>query len=213
MKKYDEIKFKDLDWYVIDIDGDKVKLLLKNILDEDTVTKCVDDEWYRNKQYVRHTSCVRPPFDWSKSYIKNTVLPKFKELLNVECEVDLLSKEEVKALPEDIRKCNDWYWTKTNASDQSDKFTYAFRVNSDGYLSYIGVSSDCGVGARPAVSLDTSSLYTKKKGDKNPFVERTLPSKIKDIENKTEKDLLEETIKGFNAIIDYLEVSNEESDN
>lgn len=210
MKKYDEIKFKDLDWYVIDIDGDRVKLLLKNILDEDTITKCVDDEWYRNKQYVRHTSCVRPPFDWSKSYIKNTVLPKFKELLNVECEIDLLSKEEVEALPDNIRKSNDWYWTKTNASDQSDKFAYAFYVYDGGGLYDNDVYFNDGV--RPAVSLDTSSLQTKKKGDKNPFVERTLPSKI-DIENKTEKELVEETIKGFNAIIEYLEVSNEESNN
>ena len=157
MKKYDEIKFQGLDWYVIDFNNDEVKLLLKDVLDEERIKKYSDDDFMINKHEVRHQDNIRE-FDWDKSYIKNTILPNFKNDLNIECEVDLLKKEEVENLQDEIKKCNDWYWTKTkNSSNAYD----AFFVISSGYVYYIGNAYDaCGV--RPVVVLKSDIFLSEE---------------------------------------------------
>lgn len=137
MKKYDEIQFKGLDWYVIDIDGDNVKLLLKNVIDEERIKKYADDDFMINGNEVRHSDCIRLD-DMEKSYIITTILPNFIKDLGIEAEATLLTKEEVDNLPEEIRKCNDWYWTKSRYGYYSDWGGYfAWRVVTSG-----GVYSD-----------------------------------------------------------------------
>lgn len=171
MEKYSIINFKNLDWYVIDIDeiNGTTRLLLKDVLDEERIKKYVDDEWYRNGSYVRHTYDVRPPFNWDNSYIKNVVLPNFIKDLGIECEATLLTKEEVESLPDDIRRCNNWWWTRTNASDETDKYAYAFGVSDGGSVSVGGdVSNDYG-SLRPAVVCSSAIFESKKDGGKNPF--------------------------------------------
>lgn len=155
-KKYDEIKFKDLDWYVIDVQDNKITLLLKDVLDEERIKKYCEDDWYREGNKVRHSDCVRAPFDWNKSYIKNVILPNFKKDLNVECEITLLSKEEIEKLPVNIRSCGEWYWTRTNASDSDDKFARVWRVFYIGFMNYGNVDFELAV--RPVVCLNADLL-------------------------------------------------------
>lgn len=108
-----EIKFKDLDWYVIEEIDDSVKLLLKNVLDEERIRKYSNDDWYVDGCEVRITSDVKPPFDWEKSYVKNVILENFKNDLGIECDITIPSKEDIEKLPIEFRKCNFWYWTNT----------------------------------------------------------------------------------------------------
>ena len=99
-----EIKFKDLDWYVIEETDDSVKLLLKNVLDKERIRKYSNDDWYVDGYKVRLTSDVKPPFDWEKSYVKNIILENFKNDLGIECDITIPSKEYIEKLPIEIRK-------------------------------------------------------------------------------------------------------------
>ena len=155
-KKYDEISYKKLRWIVIEETDEEVKLLLKNILDEERIEKYSDDEWYINEKYVVHTSDIRAPFNWDKSYIKNTILPNFLKDLDVDGNIDLLTKEEVENLPEEIRGSNDWYWTKTNY-ENDDRYARAWFVSQYGVLYGYGASStSCGV--RPVITISKSNF-------------------------------------------------------
>lgn len=187
MEKYSVINFKNLDWYVIDIDeiNGTTRLLLKDVLNEERIKKYVEDEWYRNGSCVRHTYDVRPPFNWDKSYIKNVVLPNFEKDLGIECEATLLTKEEVESLPDEIRRCNNWYWTKTNASDETDKYAYAFFVVNDGLVYDFNVNYDYN-SLRPAVSIASSALL--KSEDK----EQTETDILEDKENAMISNLKED---------------------
>lgn len=156
MKKYDEINFKGLDWYVLDTNEDKTKLLLKNVLDEERIKKYADDDFMINGHDVRHQDNIRP-FDWDKSYIKNVILPNFIKDLGIECEVDLLSKEEAEGLTEEIRECDDWYWTKTPYSSSSN---FAWNVNSSGFVNY-GNNVYSANGVRPVLVISTTLLVSE----------------------------------------------------
>lgn len=174
MEKYSIINFKNLDWYVIDIDeiNGTTRLLLKDVLNEERIKKYVDDEWYRNGSCVRYTYDVRPPFNWDNSYIKNVVLPNFIKDLGIECKATLLTKEEVESLPDDIRKCNDWWWTRTNASDETDKYAYAFYVDIDGFVNNYNVYNAVN-GLRPAVSISSELFKNEdKKQDETDTLEK-----------------------------------------
>lgn len=231
MEKYSVINFKNLDWYVIDIDeiNGTTRLLLKDVLDEARIKKYVDDEWYRNGSCVRHTYDVRPPFNWDNSYIKNVVLPNFVKDLGIECEVTLLTKDEVESLPDDIRRCNDWWWTKTNASDETDKYAYAFFVNYYGYVYYYNYVLSEHASLRPAVSVASSALVEDE--EKNKKDESTCDSEEtmvcgskkgvgknlfdgfeKVVFQKLEKSLLEEHPEFVDAVNNELEKINNKVD-
>lgn len=120
-----EIKFKDLDWYVIEETDDSVKLLLKNVLDEGRIEKYSNDDWYVDSCEVRLTNDVKPPFDWEKSYVKNIILENFKNDLGIECDITIPSKEDIEKLPIEFRKCNFWYWTNTPS-----RFNAAYAIAS-----------------------------------------------------------------------------------
>ena len=106
----EKIKFKDLDWYVLEKDEENIKLLLADVLDEEHIKKYVDDEWYRDGYKVRHSSDIRAnAHGWEDSYIKNIVLDNFKKDLGIDCEVTLLTKDEALNLDPEIGCCNNWY--------------------------------------------------------------------------------------------------------
>ncbi len=153
---YSEIKYKDLDWYVLKDRGKYVRLLLKGVLDEDRIKKYVDDDWYRNENEVRHTDCVRGPFRWKDSYIRNVVLHNFKEDLGFKGSVSLLTKLQAENLPDEVRSCGYYYWTKTNASDSTDKYSYAYAVNSSGNVGCTNAYYEYGV--RPVIEISKSEI-------------------------------------------------------
>ena len=158
MKKYDEISYKGLRWIVIEEIDEEVKLLLKNILDEERIKKYSDDEWYINGKYVAHTSDIRPPFNWDKSYIKNTILPNFLKDLDVDGNMDLLTKEEVENLPKGIREIDDWYWTKTNYENDG-RYAMAWFVHCGGGVYGYDVDSAGIVGVRPVITISKSEIF------------------------------------------------------
>ena len=148
-----EIKFKDLDWYVIEETDDSVKLLLKNVLDEGRIEKYSNDDWYVDSCEVRLTNDVKPPFDWEKSYVKNIILENFKNDLGIECDITIPSKEYIEKLPIEIRKCNCWYWTNTPSYfNAAGAYANVFNVYPAGELhlwSYVANSN----GVRPIITL------------------------------------------------------------
>jgi len=150
------ITYKDLEWYIIDIKDNEVKLLLKDVLDEERIKKYSTDEWFVNGKCVAHSDCVRAPFNWDLSYIKNTILDNFSKDIN--CPATLLTKEEVEDLPTEIRKSNEWYWTKSNASSENDRYAYAWYVDSDGFVDTYYVYYGNGYGVRPVITISKSEL-------------------------------------------------------
>lgn len=155
-KKYEEIEFKGLKWIVLEQQGDILKLLLKDVLDKERITRYCVDDWYRTGRYVRHTDRVRPPFNCDKSYINRVILPTFMDDLGVKGEIDLLTKDEVTFLPNEVRKSNYWYWTKTNASDANDSFCFVFYVDECGNVRWHNAFHTYGV--RPVICLNSSNL-------------------------------------------------------
>lgn len=143
----------NLDWIYLGEEGNKEKYLLKDVLDNERIAKYADDEFMYNGHDVRHQDTIRP-FDWNKSYIKNTILPAFKKDLNVDYELDLLSIDEIRELPDEIRECNDWYWTKTPHSDSTNSVWY---VHTYGYVDYASANGTS-YGVRPVIKLEKSDV-------------------------------------------------------
>ena len=148
-----EIKFKDLDWYVIEETDDSVKLLLKNVLDEERIRKYSNDDWYVDGYEVRLTSDIKPPFDWEKSYVKNVILENFKNDLGIECDITIPSKKYIEKLPIEIRKSNHWYWTNTPSNFlAADATASVYGVRPAGVLTlWSNVTNSYGV--RPIITL------------------------------------------------------------
>lgn len=148
------IKFKGYEWIKLEENDGKTRLFLKNTLDEDTLEKCVEDKWYLDGCEVRLAENLKPPFNWENSYVKKVVLENFKKILGIECDVDLISKEEAEELNLDVRESDNWYWTKT--SSNYDKYACVFAVGYSGDLDDHG--ADGTIGLRPVIQLDTKLL-------------------------------------------------------
>lgn len=180
MKKYDEIKFKDLDWYVIDISEDNIKLLLKNVLDEERIKKYSNDDFMIVSNEVRHQDNIRP-YEWDKSYIKNQILPEFvKDLGLGDIECSLLSKEEFYELPQDIKECNSCYWLKT--PDEYINYL-ALYVSSSGYVSYN--YTFLAFAARPVINLPSNKFLTENL--RLEVLESKMLNEVKPLEIKDNK--------------------------
>lgn len=151
----EKIKFKDLEWYVLEINKKKAKLLLADVLDERHIKKYVDDEWYRNGFEVRHNFNIKANANgWENSYIKNVVLENFKKDLGIDCKVTLLTQSEIFDLDEEIRCCNEDYWTKTIINNDV-YLSFAYVLNH-GFSDYSNASRSLGI--RPVLYTKTSNL-------------------------------------------------------
>lgn len=162
MKKYDVINFEDLEWYVLETNENTTKLLLKDVLDEERIKKYSEDDKYCERNEVRHSFNLYPPFNWENSYIKNVILPNFIKDLGFyrdNVEATLLSKEEVETLPNDVKKCNAWYWTKSDATDDNNTYAYAWSVYSDGSVNWNYVNNTIAV--RPVLILPTNLIMNE----------------------------------------------------
>lgn len=161
-KLYEEIKWKGLDWIIIGLDNENIRLLLKDVIPRNILEEIIEDKWYlASDNDVIMSDNVKPPFNFEESYINTDILPEFLFNLDIEdrqgiADIDLLTKEEVENLPEEVKKCNDWYWTKTNYESDS-KYALVWNVGSTGYLSDVYVTNT-GRGLRPAVSLTIKIL-------------------------------------------------------
>lgn len=166
-KLYEEIKWKGLDWIIIGLDNENIRLLLKDVIPRNILEEIIKDKWYlASDNDVIMSDNIRPPFNFEESYINTDILPEFLSYLDIEdrqgiADIDLLTKEEVENLPEEVKECNDWYWTKTNYESDS-KYAYVWYVYSSGNLYGSGVAGT-GIGLRPAVSLSLESFNLESK--------------------------------------------------
>lgn len=161
-KLYEEIKWKGLDWIIIGLDNENIRLLLKDVIPRSILEEIIEDKWYlASDNNVIMSDNIRPPFNFEESYVNTDILPEFLFNLDIEdrqgiADIDLLTKEEVENLPEEVKKCNDWYWTKTNYESDS-KYAYVWNVYSSGNLYSSNVTGST-LGLRPAVSLSLESF-------------------------------------------------------
>ena len=204
-----ELKFKGLDFiYIGDAEDGRKKILLKDVLTEEQIKKYCEDNKYRDGKEVRHSFNLYPPFNWKDSYIKTVILPNFIKDLGLseeDVEATLLSKEEVESLPEDIKKCNAWYWTKSNASNETDKFAYAWYVFSDGYVDRDDVYFTYSV--RPVFYLDSALICSDeaKQSDSNWETSKLVcKNKLKDITTLDDDCDYEDLVSRVNEITDIL---------
>ena len=157
----EKLRFKNLDWLVINDNGNIVELLTKNVLSKELIKKYSDDDFMINDSNVRHTDTIRP-ISWEESYIYKTMLPNLKKDLGIDCKVTLLSKKEVMDLPLEIRKCNDWYWTKPPIKNGSlvSSSTHFSVVNDYGYSNTHDAS--VALGLRPKLIIKKEILEEKE---------------------------------------------------
>ncbi len=185
------IKFKGYEWIKLGENEGKTRLFLKNILDKETLEKCVEDKWYLDDNKVILSENIKSPFDWENSYAKKVILENFKKNLGIECDIDLISKEEVERLKEDIKICNDCYWTKT--AIEYEKFGRVFFVYASGCIDD-NYTVDTN-GLRPVIQLDTKLLKQNndtKRIDRNTdemvmSAFKTLYNQINEVANKLDK--------------------------
>lgn len=186
MKQYDAVKFEDLEWYVLETNENTTKLLLKDVLDEERIKKyCEDDEYCENNE-VRHSFNLYSPFNWENSYIKNVILPNFIKDLGFygdNVEATLLSKEEVETLPNDVKKCKAWYWTKSDATDDNNTYACAWSVYSSGYV-YGRHNVSAARAVRPVLILP--SILIMSENTRQTAYSEELNEVIKDLRKKVE---------------------------
>lgn len=153
-----EVKWCNLDWYVIGLDDKNklVKLMLKNVIKEIKYSDNNSNDWnYSN----------------ARAYLNNEFINKLDEdklqLMNINYDersiahdyVAIPTLREIERLPMSIRNCGKSYWTMTASYGVSEDCSSAhvFYVNSNGYLSDDHVHYTHGL--RPVITLRTETLY------------------------------------------------------
>ncbi len=155
----DTVKFKGHEWIVLRRNDNKATLLLKNVLDGQTISYCDLDKWYFDGHEVKFASTVKPPLKWEHSYMKTVILENFKKLLDVDCTVDLLSKEDIEKLDKNIVCCGTSYWTKD--IDNDSEFVTVTNITSYGDIDSFAPFNYSGI--RPVIVIDVDDL---KDGDR-----------------------------------------------
>ena len=154
LKLYDVVNYCNHEWYVIKIENDEVTLMSKNVIGTCT--------------YSNNNSN-----DWKDSNVINKCLELFDEiqsddLISMKTNYDedkyscdlvrIPTLREIEAMPMDVRKCSDAYWTMTASYGVSEdsNYAYVFTVNSYGYLRGNSVNGTSSV--RPVIKIRRESL-------------------------------------------------------
>lgn len=151
-KLYDEISFCGYLWYIIKVEKNRLTLLMKDVLDRDSMTEIFDREYLDNDCDVKYSN--KNGFDWQKSIIKKGLNDKFLDKLDIarllrmntnydenkssKDYVRLLTIREAEKLPENIRKSSKSYWTMSTSSINVN-WSY---TNNWGYMNEWLVESD-----------------------------------------------------------------------
>lgn len=168
----DEVKWCGLDWYVIKLDSKLKRITIDlpgfAVTNEDTITLMLKDT-LESMTYSDNNSN-----DYEKSNVKKYLETKFikqldkNKLLDMQTNYDenkyaytkvrIPTLREIEALPMNIRKSNNWYWTMTASYAKSEDCSYAhvFFVDTNGDLYWDNVSATYGL--RPVITLSTDEL-------------------------------------------------------
>lgn len=151
----DEITYKNLDWYVIKTEGNKVILMLKDIIGKCAYSDC-------NSNDFKDSNAIKMLLDWDIEKLDIEELEQTKTNYDEDKYWDgairIPTLREIEILPMSIRKCGNTYWTMTSSYGVSEDCSRAvvFRVNSSGDLGAPRVYNEFGV--RPVITLTTDKL-------------------------------------------------------
>lgn len=160
------INYKNIEWIVLEETEKYTKLLAKNGLSKEIIEDICEDERYYD-DCMAHQNNLKYPYTWERSNIRKVLNDRFLNnyldvndlYLKDDDYVRLLTKEEVEELDDEVRKCNDWYWTMTPYGDSA---SYVWFVNSNGYL-YNSYGDYGGAGVvRPVIYLTSNTLEKDK---------------------------------------------------
>lgn len=149
IKLYDVVIYAGYEWFVIEIDNDKVTLLAKN----NTFGTCCFDK--DSNEYK--TSEIR-------RYINTVVLNKLTEngayletvpIQDLEDKIFLLSVDEAKKLPTKVRKFKRCWWLRSLGLSSHD----SAYVSHDGNVYPYGIYIDFDpISIRPAITVKANDL-------------------------------------------------------
>ena len=177
--EYKLTTYKELEWYIINETEKESLLFLKDSFTNEQIIKYFDKyDNYFNVQFNPNNTKIW----WNESYVQEVLntnflsdldikdLNKMKTILElngerriVEDYVRLLTYEEAKDLPLEIRKTKrDWgYWTMSPCDFYSSGSASVFSVGGSGYpgsLDYYYVRNTYAV--RPVISLKSNNLIS-----------------------------------------------------
>lgn len=159
IKLYDVVSYAGYKWFVIKMDQDKVTLLAKN---DDFGRLRFDRETsdYPNSEIRKHINSVL-----AKILTKNGAELETVSLQGLADKVFLLSKEEAKELPANIKRFDDWWWLRS----PGDGSLFAAYIFTDGDINSYGCSVTYDSGSvRPIISIDRDELLKSSKLEESP---------------------------------------------
>lgn len=164
IKLYDVVSYAGHEWFVIEIDNDKVTLLAKN---DDFGRLRFDGKSsdYQDSEIRKHINSVLVNI-----LTKNGAELETASLQGLDDKVFLLSKEEAKELPTKIRLLpNRWYWLRSPGCNSD----YAAYIDYNGSVRACGncVYSDSG-SIRPAIIIKTDNF--RKSFEPEPIVDKAI---------------------------------------
>lgn len=148
---YDIVNYCNHEWYVIKIEEDNVTLMSKDIIGTCTYSD-------NNSNDFTESNCLKILNNFidnlrlSDLIIMDTNYDEDKQINSL---IRIPTLREIEAMPMDVRKCNDAYWTMTASYGVSEDCTSAsvFYVSATGYLFFTGVNG--AIGVRPVLTLIT----------------------------------------------------------
>lgn len=164
VKLYDIVSYAGYEWFVIEIDNDKVTLLAKN---NDFGVSVFDKETndYRTSE-IRHylNTSVLNRLTENGAEILETNIPEF----GLKDKVWLLSEDEAEQLPPEVRNLGKWYWLRSPGNLNID----AASVNIVGSVNSRGrdVLNDSG-SVRPAITVKVNDLLKSLEPEPNMIKE------------------------------------------
>ena len=151
---YDIVNYCNHEWYVIKIENDTVTLMSKDVIGTCTYSD-------NNSNDFTESNCIKLLNEFMKKININdlAVLDRnYDEGKFYTGLIGIPTLREIEAMPMDVRKCSDAYWTMTASYGVSEDCTNAvvFYVDSTGYLGASGVFGASGI--RPVIKIRKESL-------------------------------------------------------
>ena len=154
LKLYDIVNYCNHEWYVIKIENDEVTLMSKDVIGTCTYSD------YNNNDFTE-SNCIK----LLSSFLAELNLYELKDMkINYDENkfykslIRIPTLREIEAMPMNVRKCGDAYWTMTSSYGVSEDSDYArvFIVWSDGTLDYWSVDNARGV--RPVIKINKKRI-------------------------------------------------------
>lgn len=154
LKLYDTVNYCNHEWYVIKIENDEVTLMSKDVIGTCTYSDNNSNDW-------KDSNVINKCLELFDEIQSDDLISMKKNYDEDKYSCDLVrtpTLREIEAMPMDVRKCSDAYWTMTSSygvSEDSD-YAFVFRVYSSGLLDFDYVDRTYGV--RPVIKIKRERL-------------------------------------------------------